>query len=176
MNGQLVVKRYALALFETADKLDLMESTDKDIKIISEIVLIPEIRNYCFKSDKNQKNKREFVDTAFIPYISELTGRLLSLLVKNGRREALPFLGSAFKEIKEERDNLIRVTLETAVSATDNLSNIINEKMTRRLDKKIILKKNINPSIIGGFRILWQNRIIDLSVNGKIKKLKVLLQ
>ncbi len=176
MNGELVVKRYAKALFETARKHDKLDLISKDIKTLSEILSEEEIRSFCLKEGTDQRVKQEFADTAFVPYISDFTGRLVALMVKNGRMEALPFLESAFREIESESKNFVPVTLETAESGSDLLYKLVEEKMSRRLGKNIILSTVLKPGIIGGFRIVWQNRIIDMSDRGKIKKLKALLQ
>lgn len=175
MSGRLVVKRYVKALVSAAEESGSLDSVSADIAVISAILGEKEIRDFCFKSISSD-SAGKFVQTAFTPYVGEYTGRWLSIMAENGRLAALPFAGDAFKELMEQRSGSVSVVLETAHNPGDQLVKSIMEKMEKRLGKKVFLDTKVNKALLGGFRIIWQNRILDRSVKGRINNLKMALK
>lgn len=176
MSGQLVVKRYVKALILVAEEAGIMDSVKKDIDTVSRILKEREISDFCLRLNTSRKREVEFVKTAFIPYVSEYTGRFIMVMTENGRIAALPLVGTAFEEIMEQRGGYATVLLETAHEPDDKLITLIKNRMAERLRKNIILKTAVESNLLGGFRIIWQNRIIDMSVKGRLKKMRVILK
>lgn len=177
MSGRLVVKRYARALFETARDSGSLEEVKSDVAVIDKICSgAVEIRQYCLTPHRHLAKEIDFIKIAFIPYVGVLTGRLLLTAVSNGRIAAIPFLPSAMKEIEAVTGNTIEVLLESATKPDKDFLKKLEERLGKRTGKKIDLKIKIARELLGGFRIIWQNRILDMSVTGRLRKIRVLLK
>ena len=175
MSGRLIVKRYVKALVLAAEEAGVLDEVTEDMEVISSILSEKEIRGYCLKNH-SASAVGKFVRTAFIPYVGEYTGRWITIMAENGRMAALPFAKDAFDELMEERSGVVSVLLESAHEADGELVKSVTEKMKRRLGKKVVLKTSVNRVLLGGFRLIWQNRIIDKSVRGRINSLKTVLR
>jgi F-type H+-transporting ATPase subunit delta len=176
MSKRITASRYARALFETALEKDVMETVDSDISKINKILNeIPKIKKYCREYHTEKQEEIEFIKTAFIPYISALTEKLLFTAVKNGRLSSIPLIPAAFMEISDLYYKRINITLESAKEPDESLIKKITVKMEKRTNRKILITKTVKPELIGGFRIIWKNRILDMSVLGRIKKMHELL-
>lgn len=175
MSGRLVVKRYVKALVMAAEESASLDSVSADIEAIAAILREKEIKDFCLKSISSDAAGK-FVQTAFIPYVGEYTGRWLTVMAENGRLAALPFAEDAFRELMEQRNGIVSVVLETANEPGDQLVSSILGKIEKHLGKKVVLDARINKALLGGFRLIWQNRILDRSVKGRINNLKMALK
>jgi len=176
MNTAIVARRYAQALYEIAIEHNVMGQVKEDMRAIS-IVLegAPEIRRYCFRINLNRGDEKEFINIAFIPYVGSFTRQLLEILVRNRRLSSLPFLPVAFDGILDEKAGVVTVDIESAHQLTESIISGIREKMKRRIGKEINIRRRILPELLGGFRILWRNKIVDFTVRGRLKELRRLV-
>ncbi len=172
MSGRLVVKRYVNALVSAAGDAGILDSIERDMDILSEILAEKEIRDFCLKTTDSIKSEKEFVKTAFLPYVSDYTGRFIMLMIENRRIAALPFVKDAFDEIMEIRKGLTSVLLETAKEPDPDIVSFVEENMNRRVDGRIVLRTSVNPSLLGGMRISWRNRILDMSLRRKFNMVR----
>jgi len=177
MSGRLVVKRYVKALYEIAEAEEKIDSIEKDMEVLDKILNAePSIRQYCFKGHSSESTEIDFVKTAFIPYIGEYTSRTLVTAVENRRLASIPLMPDAFKLLLEEKGDKTEVLVESAIKLEPEVMEKIKINMGKRAGTKIILKTKIVPKILGGFRISWQNKIIDMSAIGRLKNLRQLLK
>jgi F-type H+-transporting ATPase subunit delta len=116
-----------------------------------------------------------FAETAFIPYISELSGNTIKAAVHNGRLAILPMLPAAFLNIYEKRSGIAKVLLETAHEPADGLLEIVTERMRRRTGKAVKLEHTVNPELLGGLKVWYEGRLIDNSAEGRLTRLRRLL-
>jgi F-type H+-transporting ATPase subunit delta len=172
----MVVKRYVTALILAGEESGALERIEADIKTLETILFEKEIRDYCFKENLSAGQENAFVSTAFIPYVGELTGRFLTVMAENRRMAAIPFAAAAFRELMEQRRGGVHLTLETAHDPDSETVEIIRERMSGRLGSDVEIVPKKNPSLLGGFRLQWGNRIIDMSVKGQLDKLRVFLK
>jgi F-type H+-transporting ATPase subunit delta len=176
MSGRRVAIRYAQALYQVAASKQITETVIADLEKLNQIMTVALIREYCLKAHANRVLEMDFITTAFIPYVSQTTGEMLRIAVRNGRLAALPYLSAALKKIIEQESGIVEVSLESAREAEANTQKIIEAKMAKRLAKKIKLNNIVVPELLGGIRILWDNRLIDLSATGRLKTMRNLLK
>jgi F-type H+-transporting ATPase subunit delta len=173
MSGRLVVKRYARVLFECHEESGNIDKLKKDIGLIEKIFTdVPEVKKFCLASHSNIKDEIDFLMTVFIPYLDELTVRLLKIAVKNRRLQAIPFLPAAVNELLEKKGGAVSVLMETANNHDNQVLSTAKTKIMERIGREINLNVNIIPEILGGFRIFWQNKLIDMSVAGRLKYIR----
>lgn len=177
MSGRLVVKRYAKALLETSVESGEISNLEADMHTLNKILNeAPSIREYCLKSHTKRSEEMDFVRTAFVPYVEEFTARTILIAVGNGRISAIPFLPAAFSSLLEEEGTTVSVLVESARKLESSALTQIKVKMTERTGKKVNIKTKIIPEILGGFRITWQNKIIDMSALGRLRKIRHMLK
>ncbi|MBN2739032.1 MAG: ATP synthase F1 subunit delta [Spirochaetales bacterium] len=173
MKITLVARRYATALFEIGEETNCIESITEDMLTIEELIsAAPLIREYCFRRKHNQKDDREFISTAFTPYVSLYSQRLFKILAEHGRLSSLPFLPTAYMEILNQKKNRVTLEIESSRELLDSELKAIRQKMEKKIQKQIILKTKIRPELLGGFRIIWQNKILDYSAKGRFNQMR----
>ena len=177
MSGMMVVKRYARALFEAARDMGVLEEVRSDMEFITSLMEeTPEIRRYCLTPHTNRQKEQTFARTAFLPYVSKTTGRMLEILCENGRIQALPFLPEAFQEIEDRDAGITPLLIESVQELSPDILKRIEENMRQRINGNIRSRLSITPSLLGGVRLTWNNRALDMSLRGRLRKMKTLLK
>ena len=177
MNGQSVVKRYASALYESARESGLLEALEEDLKILDRLFReAPDIRSYCLEPSSSPKRNRIFVETAFLPFLSGLTARAVEQLLANQRLEALPYLPEACREIGDADRGITAVRIESAAEPDADTKKQIRSHLEQRIGGKIRTEWRIRPELQGGFTLEWNRRFADLSLRGRFRRLRRVLQ
>ena len=176
MSGRLVVKRYARALYEAAEESAVLDDVVSDIEFMDGLMEEEQIRGYCLRGNLSRENIREFTDTAFKPYISGLSFRLLESLCDNGRLSALPFLPEAFRDQADHASGTAVLTIETAEELSPDLADEITKRISKRAGVSIRSEIKLNRALSGGISLTWLNRNIDMSLRGRLRKMRTLLK
>jgi len=177
MSGRKVVMRYTRALYELAEEKGMLDAIETDFFNMKEILnKVPKVRSYCLRSHHDHIMEMKFVNKAFIPYVSDLTGRMLKAAVRNGRLAAFPYLPQAFKELQDKKAGITEIVIESTREVDENLLKTIETRMEKIIGGTIRICNAIVPKLLGGIRILWNNRMIDLSIAGRLRKMKRLIK
>ncbi len=175
MNAITAALRYSRALYDVACDGGLLPVVRDDVRSVDHILNeIAEIGEFC-QGRHAHSTCVEFVEIAFCPYVHELTARTLRIATENGRLEMILFLPSAYERIRAEKEGVEQVVLETTQPADADLMHTVGDRMRHRLKRDVKLENRLNPDLIGGFRILWQDRVLDDSALARLHALRRLM-
>lgn len=169
-----VTRNYVEALFDSAKKRYKEEEVFQDIKNIIEIVSInSELKNILYSPVVSKSNK--------IKLIKELTAKLgteetllkfLIVLVKNAREYVLNHLADHYKQILDASKGIKQVEIKSSKILDDKDKAIIDEYLETELTKNNFeVKFEVDSSLLGGILIQYDNKIIDLSIAGFMRKI-----
>jgi F-type H+-transporting ATPase subunit delta len=136
---------------------------------------IPEVRRWCLRPAAETRLAPRFIETAFLPYVGDLTANLLRTAVRHGRMAVLPFLPAAFRDIRTQESDRVTVLMELVHEPDAETFRIISDRMKARIGRPVSLESRVVPELVGGLRFSWENRVIDLSVAGRMQALRALL-
>ena len=94
---------------------------------------------------------------------------LLMSLFERGQLDLLPQIVATFKEMTEEDEDVVGVTVTTAVPLDDELRRTITEKCEGDLGRKVFLIEKVDPSIIGGLVLEARGQRRDISVKTQLR-------
>lgn len=166
---ELVAQRYGTALFELAlenNKIDEMEQEVISLKSIlsneselMELISTPKI---------TVNNRKKVIEDIFKGKISDELLGLIDLTIHKKRQNLLPQIFEDFllKINTHKGVVVVDVTVYTLLSNVQEID-LINklEKLTK---KTVVLKQNVDESIVGGIIIRMGDRIMNHSVKGMI--------
>ncbi len=166
-----VAKRYALALAQSADK-DIDEVFD-NINSINDVIYENEqFRTFFLHPVVSLKDKKEAVRVAFDGKVNKISLNFVETLLDENR---FSIFGTIFELFKKEVDtikNKQRVEVKSAVEIKEETKARLVEKLSKKLNKDIILDCETDKSIIGGLIIKIEDKVIDLSLRTKFETLK----
>ena len=97
--------------------------------------------------------------------------RLVTLLVANNRIGHVKFILHRFIEMYNASRDRHVASLKTVVPAPE-LEKRIEDLLQDRLGGEIILHTEIDPSIIGGFKLTVDDRMLDASVSSQLEEIR----
>lgn len=168
-------KRYAAALHasarqaeitsEVASQLAILAGMWRDIPELRDVMRNPQIEK-SFKAEIVHKISRELD-------FPQLLTNLLNLLLDKGRLEILPALSSEYQALEDSAAGRVRAKCLVAHPLTEERV----EKLRRRLlsfsgAKDIIISFETDPSLLAGFVVSIDGKIIDGSLRGRLHRLR----
>jgi len=97
--------------------------------------------------------------------------RFVALLAKKGRTEYLRRILRTFVDLYCESVGLRHVTLTTAVPSP-KLESTVKADLESRLGCKILLETQVDPALIGGYRLEVDGKMLDATVRRQLQVLR----
>lgn len=101
--------------------------------------------------------------------------RFLGLLLKKRKVNHLIAVASEYQKLIANDLGTLDVNLQSAEPLSTNTRQEVVSKLEKKFKKKINLIESLNPNLISGFVLLIGNKLLDLSIRGKLTKLKKLI-
>ena len=172
MNDSKISVRYSRALFQLATEKNLIDKISADMKFISEICKINEIKEVLDSPIIVPSKKRSIFHAILEKNIEKITLTLVDLLIDNGRESYLPAVARVFRDNALKFKGITETYLTTAVPVNDKSRKEISELITSVFNTKVELIENIDKEIIGGFILKVNDNFIDASVRNKLRKIR----
>ena len=93
---------------------------------------------------------------------------LLILLVRNDRRTVLPYIVERYEQMREEQENTLEASVESAFPLNDEQLDILMRRLEKRTNHKVKANVRIAPELIGGVKVQIGDEVWDASVRGQI--------
>lgn len=171
-NPRLAV-RYAKSIIDLATEQQLLEQVCDDMRLILSVCktnpdFLAVLRSPVIHADKKQK----ILEAVIAPRMGKLSGAFINLLVKKGREANLPEIAGAFIEQYNRIKGIRRVKITTAAPISDELRNTMVEKARGGTGQNIDLESVVDESIIGGFLLETEGRLVDASISRDLKDIR----
>ena len=97
--------------------------------------------------------------------------KFLNMLAENNRVSILPQISYLFEQLKAQHDGVIEAAIISAFDmSSSQLRNLVSA-LERKFERRIEAKVQVDPELIGGFRLRAGDMVIDGSVAGQLGKL-----
>ncbi|MGB2768972.1 MAG: ATP synthase F1 subunit delta [Candidatus Zixiibacteriota bacterium] len=168
-----VAIRYATALFRTAKRTAQVESISRDLVTLSELLSTNVLlKNFMESPQVEEKDKKQLLTSAFKPLISEALFSFLMLVLSKHRIQYLVSMTEEFQRLVKEDQGIVEARLITARSLDQTLASQIREELEKNTGKKVEMKLEVDPSLIGGIVVILGDKIIDRSIRHQLSQLK----
>lgn len=166
--------RYAKSLVDLATEKGQLEVVYKDMQYLQAVCkssreFVNLLRSPVIKADK----KDSIISAVTKANVSELTAAFNKLLVVKGRESELPEIAGAFIDQYNAIKNISKVKLTTAVPVSEEVKNAIAAKVKADQGlQNVDLETAVDESLIGGFTLEFNNRLLDASVLRDLNDIK----
>lgn len=170
-NLNSIARPYALAAFECArDTKQLLEwkgFLQAAAEIASNKQVLRLLSNPEFPTAKLVVLFQEILSSQ----LNDERKNFLLLLAQNKRLAALPDIAASFNAYYAALEKVSAVRLVTAVDINEDFRQKITSALTKRIQRDVVLKCEVDPAILGGAIIHIGDRVIDGSIRGKLTRL-----
>lgn len=172
MRIQLLSKRYAQALFDLAVENKILKKVEEDIRLIDSVLLgSRELRVVLANKVLDGHKKIKILNRLFEGKVQTLTIKFLQLITRKRREEYIEPICKAFIEIYKDYKNIMPVTLTTAYKADKKTVDAIIAKLNKVTEKELEVAEKIDETLIGGFKLDFEDYQYDDSVKVQLKRL-----
>jgi len=162
---------YATALYQSAKQSGNVQCWLNILESLAQIVSVSEFKPLLL----NPTVSKEYI----IQQITDILGKgndaellsFLNLLAANRRLDYIPEIALMFAQIFAEDEKIAKAICESPYPIKDNDKKYLEEKLSAKIGRKIDIEIVINPQLIGGVKITVDDRVIDASVLGSIKRM-----
>jgi F-type H+-transporting ATPase subunit delta len=168
-----IAKRYSKALFQLANSQNKIDSVYDDLKSI--VILLSRSNEFKWMLENpliQSRIKSNLFTLLFKGKVDPLTYDFLGLICDKKRMDLLPLMILCFEEYVHDFKGILTAEIISAKSIGDDQIQKINEYLSGKLAKTIIIKQSADNTLIGGFIISIKDTVIDLSVKGQLERLR----
>lgn len=158
--------RYAKSLIDLATEKNQLEVIYTDVQYLRALCKASKdflhlLRSPVIKADKKIAILKEVLSGKINP----LTEAFIQLMARKGREGALPSITDSFIDMYNKLNGIQKVKLTTAIAVGDDLTSSISQRLQADMSfKKIDLESVVDESIIGGFQLEFDGKLLDASV------------
>ncbi len=165
-------RRYAQAVFELAQEGGTLDAWRRDLGLMAEVFSDPTVGSYF----RNPKRKAETAQTTaqglFEGRVHPQALNLLQMLARQQRTDLLPLIQERFEALLREAQGIVIADVTTAVPVDQDEQRQIGEQLARITGKRVQLRMQVDPSIIGGLVARIGDKLIDGSVTTSLQQLR----
>ncbi len=103
---------------------------------------------------------------------SPLVSRFVRVLADKRRLALLEEIARELSSRLDEAEGRVRAVLQTARPVDQAASAAVAESLGRQLGRKVDIRSEVRPDLIGGARVLVGDRVLDGTVAGQLTRLR----
>ena len=166
-------RRYATALFTTAEKQNKLDAVTRDLHTVVEFMdQTPALDRMWSSKVVPAGKKRDLIATLLGAFIDPLTLSFLRLLVDKRREDILSLVRLEVQQLSDTSRRLVRAQATFALAPTTDEREKLAESLSKRTGSHVDLTVEVDPSILGGVVVRMHDTIIDGSVRGTLERLR----
>lgn len=174
MSTARLATRYAKSLLDLAIERGELDEVIADINGFHEALKSRDFYLMLKSPVIPPARKAEIFSHLFKGKAREITFGFFMMVIRKGREAALPDIIQSFIGQYKKLRNIVGVTVVTAVPMDAATEQAIRAKLTEigAITGEIEMQVKVDPSLIGGFQIEFDDRLIDTSISGKLMKMR----
>jgi F-type H+-transporting ATPase subunit delta len=168
-----VARRYARALFQIGVAKGTFEQFGQELDALAAVYrdsfeLRQTLENPIFKTAQ----KRSILDK-LLPRVapSRPVQSFALLLLERGRINALPLISRVYQELTDHQLGRVRALVSSAKPLDVITEGEIQRALERRTGKKVIMRTEVDPGLIGGVVARVGDLVLDGSLRTKLENL-----
>jgi len=169
-------RRYALALYKVAEEKGKVDQFLDELKNIVELIdKDADFQMLIHHPSVSTQNKKKLFENVFEGKVEADVLSFLKLLLEKGR---ILEIGSMLKQMEIiylEKHNTAIAEIKTVVPLLENEKTELVSNLQKKFNKTIILKEELDSSILGGIYVRIDNEVIDGTVKSNIEEMKKIM-
>ena len=164
---------YARALFDFSVEKNIMHQITADFQNLDTFLNeASELMDYLNSPVVKTEAKREILAKTLKSQINTETFKFLMVLVNRNRINLLNAIINNYLELVYETASIKMIEVSTASVFTNAQKNTLIQKLKELTNaREIRLVINVDPSLIGGFLIKTDSKVIDFTIKNQLQQL-----
>ncbi|HTO22691.1 MAG TPA: ATP synthase F1 subunit delta [Spirochaetia bacterium] len=169
----LAGRNYARALFELAAEGGVSAQVEQEVRATCTALFDPpDVRAFLRNRLIGRTAKKRVVRGAFEGAVQQPLLVLLYLLVDRGRTMLLGEIAEEYERLSRLARGVRKVTLDTAFPLAQEEVTRVTRALESSLQARVELELRVQPALVGGVRAFSEGKVIELSVEGRLRDLR----
>lgn len=169
----IIANRYAEALFQLSEDENITKEIYSELHDVVDTVKNNKDLENVLKSPLVSKGeKKELIEKIFSNKINNNLKNFLKILIEKGRITSLKAIELTFKQLLNDKHNIIEGTVLSAIPMEKIKVKELEEKLSKKYNKNVTLENKVDESILGGVLVRLGNTQIDGSVKTRLNNIK----
>ena len=166
-----IARPYAVATYKLGKETKSLAKWSEMLAFAATVANDAQMQAYV----QNPKVVASDLQTTFLKVcgdkLNEQGQNLIRVLVEYNRMSILPAIASAFEALKAQDEGTLDAQIIAASKPTGAEINDLLKRLEAKFGKKIEADVTIDAELIGGFKIIVGDTVIDSSVKGQLQNL-----
>jgi F-type H+-transporting ATPase subunit delta len=171
MISTISARRYAQATFQIAEANKNVDEWQKELHKLAELMRDREIVDLIDHPKVSFNLKSELIKQR-LKTSNELVLNLCYLLILKGKIKNVDQIAEEYEALLDEQRGIKHAVVTTAVAVDEAEKQKIASQLEKITGKKVSVKLQVNPSIVGGMVARIEDTLIDGSVRNKLDLLR----
>ncbi|WP_395055130.1 F0F1 ATP synthase subunit delta [Polaromonas sp.] len=168
-----IARPYAEALFKTATS-DL-EGTSAWLDELAAIASNVQLQQYAGNPSVTSAQTFDVISGVAKSKLPEAAKNFLRAVIDNGRISVLPEIAGQFRVLKNAKSGSSDATVYSAFALDGAALADLAATLEKRFGRKLNLKVELEPELIGGVRVVVGDEVLDTSVKARLEQMKAAL-
>ncbi len=173
MKNSVLTDRYAKALFKIALDSDLVDTFYQDLSSLTEVFNEnPKLKEIFTHPRLSKADKDSIIDDFYqVAFENQHIKNFLHLLIQKKREKELEGIFDSFTKLYDDYKKQLPVEVVVANEITDEQIEKLRKKIVDKTKKEPIITISIDPQLLGGMIVKYEDKIIDGSVLKQVQQL-----
>ncbi|GJM32039.1 MAG: ATP synthase subunit delta [Saprospiraceae bacterium] len=174
MSVQRIASRYAKSLLDLAIEENKVDRILEDIQSFGEVVKNRDFYLMLKSPIINATKKTQIAKLIFEGKFDKMTMAFLNILFVKGREGYMPEIAAEFLDQYKKLKHISTVRVTSAVALKDEVLASLRKKLEQSsdTDEKVEIVTKVDPDLIGGLVIEFEDKVYDASLSHKLDQLK----
>lgn len=169
-----VARPYAEALFRVAKDGD-MNAWSAIASELGQIGANPDVQDFASNPNVTHAQLADTIASLVKAPLNAEAKNFIAMLAENGRINLLPEISHQFAALKNASEGAADATIFSAFEiSADQLSQLV-VTLEKKFGRKLNPTVTVDPSLIGGVRVVVGDEVLDTSVRAELQRMRVAL-
>ncbi len=174
MSVSRIAFRYAKSLFDLAKTEGNLDKVHEDILYIRKVSELPDFSSVMKNPLIKEEKKEDIFKAVFSSKVSQLTLNTLMVMAEHNREAYIVDFCRKFHLLYNEEKHISSVILTSSAELSQStIDSIMSEFRSKGLiESEVELKTVIDPNIIGGFILQFNDQVYNSSIAYKLEQIR----
>jgi F-type H+-transporting ATPase subunit delta len=169
-----VARPYAEALFRVAQTGD-MAAWSELVSQLAQVGANPDVQAIASNPKLTSSDLVAALSSLVKAPVTPEATNFLTMLAENGRVSLLPEIGAQFQVLKNAQAGAADAEIASAFALSDAQVAELVAALEKKFGRKLNPTVTVDPSLIGGVRVLVGDEVLDTSVRAKLQQMHAAL-